>query len=121
FVFLVPLPFSVKCTFELQPRGGQQVYPIGAGIIRKVMHKPGAQVQQGDVILKLENADLEFQLADLEGRYKAAEEEYSVLFDQRYTDPAAAGQLDVARELCEAAKRQYEEKKAEFDKLTITV
>ena len=28
FVFLVPLPFSVKCTFEIQPRGGQQVYPV---------------------------------------------------------------------------------------------
>jgi putative peptide zinc metalloprotease protein len=43
-----------------------------------------------------------------------------VLFDQRYSDPAAADQLDVAREMRDSAKQQYEEKLEEYKKLTIT-
>jgi putative peptide zinc metalloprotease protein len=119
FFFVVPMPFSVKCTFEIQPRGGQQVYTSVPAIIREVKFRPGDQVRAGDVLLKLENADLELQVLDLEGKFKQAEEAYNVLFDQRYADPAAVDQIDVAREMRDSAKKQWEEKQKEFEKLTI--
>jgi putative peptide zinc metalloprotease protein len=119
FVFLVPLPYSVKSTFEIQPRDGHQVFPVVPGIINKVVYRPGDQVNEGDVILKLENLDLQLQLLDLEGKYLQAEEAYRVLYDQRYADPTAIEQLDVAREVRDSARKQWEEKKKEFEKLTI--
>jgi putative peptide zinc metalloprotease protein len=119
FVLFVPLPFSVKCTFELQPRGGHQVFTASPAIIKEVKFQPGQQVKTGDVIMQLKNADLELQLLDLEGKYREAEEAYSVLYDQRYADPSAVEQLDVARELRDANKKQWDEKRKEFEKLTI--
>jgi putative peptide zinc metalloprotease protein len=119
FFFFVPLPFSVKCTFEVQPRGGYQVFTPSPGVIREVNYRPGEQVQEGDVLFRLDNADLELQLIDLEGKYREAEEAYSVLYDQRYSDRSAVDQLDVAREMRDAAKKQWEEKKKEYEELTI--
>jgi putative peptide zinc metalloprotease protein len=119
FVFAVPLPFSVKCTFEIQPRGGHQVYSAAPAMINKVLFKPGDRVRTGEVLMQLQNEDLLLQLTDLEGKYKQADESYSVLYDQRYADPSAVDQLDVAREVRDSAKKQWEEKKREFDKLTI--
>ena len=119
FVFAVPLPFSVKCAFEIQPRGGHQVYSAVPAMIKDVLFRPGAQVRTGEVLMKLQNEDLLLQLTDLEGKYLQAKESYSVLFDQRYADPSAVDQLDVAREVRDSAQKQWEEKKREFDKLTI--
>jgi putative peptide zinc metalloprotease protein len=119
FFLFVPLPFSVKCTFEIQPRDGQQVFTPSPAIINEVNFKPGDKVQEGDVLMQLKNADLELQLLDLEGKYKQAEEEYSVLYDQRYDDPSAIDQLDATREMRDSAKKQWEEKKREYEQLTI--
>src|SRR4051812_8089824 len=119
FVFVVPLPFSVKCTFEIQPQGGHQVFPTVSGIKEVAYVKPNQHVEAGDKILELKNADLQLQVMDLEGRYKQAEEAYNVLFDQRYADPGAVDQLDSARVVRDSTKQQYEEKKREYDKLTI--
>jgi putative peptide zinc metalloprotease protein len=119
FVFLVPLPFSVKCTFEIQPRKGLQVFSVGPGLIREVAHRPGDVVKTGDLLLQLENADLQLQVLDLEGKYREAEESLGVLQDQGFNDSGALGQLDVAREVRDSAKKQWEEKVREQQKLTI--
>jgi putative peptide zinc metalloprotease protein len=120
FVFVVPLPFSVKCTFEIQPRGGHQVYPVVPGIKQAAYVKPGEHVEAGQKIMDLENADLKLQVMDLEGKYKQAEEAYNVLFDQRYSNPGAVDQLDSALVVRDSTKQQWEEKRREFEKLTIT-
>src|SRR4029453_4918065 len=62
FVFVVPLPFSVKCTFEIQPRGGHQVYPVVPGIDDQAYVKPGQHVEAGQRIVELKNADLQLQV-----------------------------------------------------------
>jgi putative peptide zinc metalloprotease protein len=119
FVFVVPLPFSVKCTFETQPRGAHQVYSSVSGITDVAYVKPGQHVEAGQKIMDLYNADLKLQVLDLESKYRTAEETCQVLNDQRFTDPGAVDQLDVAREVRESTKRQWEEKKRELEKLAI--
>src|SRR5688572_5083394 len=115
FVFIVPLPYSVKCMFEIQPRGGHQVYSTVPGIIKEVAYKPGQEVRSGDVLIKLINTDLQLQLLDLEGKYREAEESLTVLQDQGFTDPGALSNLDVAREILDSARKQWEAKKGEFE------
>jgi putative peptide zinc metalloprotease protein len=119
FILFVPLPFSVKCSFEVQPRGSRQVYSPVAGQIKDVLYRPGSQVREGDVLMQLGNADLEYSLTELEGRYNEADEMVKALQDQRFADPTAADQLEVHLEMRDSAYRQWQELKAEHDKLTI--
>jgi putative peptide zinc metalloprotease protein len=77
-------------------------------------------VRPGDVLMKLDNADLQYAMTELEGRYKEADEMVKSLEDQRYTDPGAVNDLDMAKEIRDSYKRQWEEQKAECEKLTIT-
>jgi putative peptide zinc metalloprotease protein len=119
FVFFVPLPYSVKCMFEIQPRKGQQVFPTVAGLNKVAYVKPNAEVKAGDKLIELENADLQLQLLELEGKYREAEETLKVLQDQGFADSTALSQLDVAREVRDSTKKQWEEKVREAQKLTI--
>ena len=118
-VLFLPLPFSVKCTFEVQPRGAEQVFSPYPAQITQVVHRPGEIVQPGDTILLLESPDLEFELADLQGRLNEASQVVKSLLDQRFVDSSAIDQLQVALELKATAQKQYDEKKSEFDRLTI--
>ena len=71
------------------------------------------------MLMELENADLQLNCIDLEGKYREAEEALKVLQDQGFADPSALSQLDVAREVRDSAKKQWEEKIREAQKLTI--
>jgi putative peptide zinc metalloprotease protein len=95
------------------------VFPVAASLIKEVYYHPGDVVKKDDVIMQLENADLQLQLVDLEGKYREADEAYIVLHGLRYADPSAVEQLDAAREMRDSAQKQWEEKKKEFEKLTI--
>jgi len=119
FVLFVPLPFSVKCAFEVQPRGGQQVFTMVPGQIQKVNYRPGDAVEKGAVLLQLTNPDVEMELLALEGRMKEAAQSLSNLNKQRFADGGSVDQLDIAQKIYESICKQYEEKKAEFEKLTI--
>ncbi len=119
FVLFVPLPFSVKCTFEIQPRDSQPVYTTTPGQITLVSARPGKTVAAGDTIMQLVNPDLELEVVELDGRRREARQVVEALTRQRYTDPTAIDQLDMAREMLDSAEKQYLQKKDEFDRLTI--
>jgi putative peptide zinc metalloprotease protein len=118
-VLFLPLPFSVKCTFEVQPRGAQQVYSSQPGQIAEVLVQPGQQVTAGQTILRLENPDLEYEVTELDGRRVESSQVVKALLDQRYNDPAAVDQLQVALELRDASQKQFDAKQHELDRLTI--
>jgi putative peptide zinc metalloprotease protein len=120
FVVFVPLPFSVKCTFEIQPREAQQVFTATPGQITLVSAKPGQTVTAGQEIMRLANPDLELELVALDGRRHEAQRVVEMLTKQRFLDPTALDQLDMAREIHASAEKQYLQKKDEFDRLTIT-
>jgi putative peptide zinc metalloprotease protein len=120
-VLFVPLPFSVKCNFEIQPRGSHQIFSMVPGLIKEVGFQPGQEVQSGDVLLTLTNADLELELLDLKGRCDSAKQVIQNLNRQRYSDRATIDQIQMAEEVYKSAVDQYEQKKKEHDRLAITV
>ncbi|MCU0880489.1 MAG: HlyD family efflux transporter periplasmic adaptor subunit [Pirellulaceae bacterium] len=119
FVLFVPLPFSVKCTFEVQPREAQHVFTSVPGQLTLVSAKPGKTVEAGETIVQLSNPDLEFEVLALDGKRQEAENMVLALRDQKHVDPAAVDQEEMAREMAEAARKQYAAKKEELDRLTI--
>ena len=120
FILFVPLPFSVKCTFEIQPREFQQVFTPVAGQIVNVSAKPGQIVTAGQPIMQLKNPDLELEVLVSEGKWREADQMVRSLVAQRFVDPGAVMQEEVAREMRDAARKLYEQKKQELDRLTIT-
>jgi putative peptide zinc metalloprotease protein len=119
FVLFVPLPFSVKCTFEIQPRNSQQVFTTTPGQITLVSAKPGQNVAAGTTIMQLVNPDLELEVIELDGKRREAKQVVEALTKQRYSDDSAIDQLDAAREMLASAEKQYLQKKDELDRLTI--
>jgi putative peptide zinc metalloprotease protein len=104
----------------VQPRQAQQVYTSSPGQIRFVSAKPGQQVQAGDPIIELTNPDLELEVLALKGKCDEADQMVESLASQRIVDDNAGMQYEVAREMRDAAKKQYQQKKAELDRLKIT-
>jgi putative peptide zinc metalloprotease protein len=119
FVLFVPLPFSVKCVFEVQPRGGKQVFAGVAGELSEIKAQPGDTVKQGDVILVMENPKLRWELQSLAGRRNEAEQALADLHRARFSDPAAGDQIEQAEETLAAAQKQLADKQAEVDRLTV--
>ena len=118
FLFL-PLPYSVKSTFEVQPRGARQIFPTVTGQIAEVYVRPGQHVEAGAPIMRLDSPELEFELTELDGRRQEAIQQVQGLLAQRFRDPTALDQLRVAEELRDAVESQYAEKKQQFDRLTL--
>jgi putative peptide zinc metalloprotease protein len=120
FLFL-PLPYSVKCTFEVQPRGGRPMFAVVPGQIKQVNYRPGEVVKGGDVILELDNADLELGLMELRGRLAEAEQSVKNLSVLRHYDPSGGDQIEMAKEVRDSVQKQYEERKKEVERLKIAV
>ncbi|MCA9216012.1 MAG: HlyD family efflux transporter periplasmic adaptor subunit [Planctomycetales bacterium] len=66
----LPLPYSVKCSAQVQPRDAKAVYAGEEGILTDILVEPGQKVDKGTPIAKLRNIDLELQL--LEARSELA-------------------------------------------------
>jgi putative peptide zinc metalloprotease protein len=121
-VFLfVPFPYSVKCMFEVQPRGGRQIYTTLPGLIQQVNYRPGEAVREGDVLMELDNPDLRLELLELEGRWQLAAKEVENLNYLKLDDPTASDQIKIAEEIRDSARKQYEEKKLELERLSVRV
>lgn len=118
-IFFVPLPYSVYSAFEVQAHQAAQVYASEPGKIAEVFVKPGDKVEKDQPILRLESPDLELELLRLQGRFLAAQQARDSLDTLRFADPTAVDQLETAEEVLTASRKQYEEKQAEYDRLTI--
>jgi len=58
---------------SLQPNESAEIRPEVSGIVRSILFDEGRQVAAGDVLLKIDDAELRAQLEQVEARYKLAE------------------------------------------------
>ena len=119
FVLFVPLPFSVKCVFEVQPRGGKQVFASVSGQLKSIEKRPGDAVKSGDVILVLDNPKLRWEAQSLRGHRDEAAQSLADLRRAQFSDPAAVDQVEQAVETLASAEKQLADKQAEVDRLTV--
>ncbi|QDU97572.1 HlyD family efflux transporter periplasmic adaptor subunit [Lignipirellula cremea] len=126
-VLLVPLPYRVPATAMAELQGARRVYVTTPGAVTAQV-QPGDTVQQGDVLARLEDLEIERQLTNLQGL--AAEKQVKLdhlekrrIVEQRSQTgaPAEADRLirDVAQELAAIARQIAEQEKLR-EHLTIT-
>lgn len=68
--FLIPLPYRVFCTFEIQPQGATPVYVDVPGELQKVYVHPGQPVKEGQLLAELKNLRVNFEVAELAGQQR---------------------------------------------------
>ena len=118
-VFLIPFPSSVLCDFELQPRGASSVYVEVEGTLREILVEPGQRVDAGEVLARLENIDLEIEIAQLRGQRNAARSQLNSLRQLRFSDEAASLQLDVVSKRFDSVSEQLEQKLKDLKRLEL--
>ena len=80
-VLFVPLPHSVICTLEIQPRDAESVYVevTDGGELMEVYVKLGQRVTAGQKLAKLVNYDLDVKIEELRGEQARYEEKLANL------------------------------------------
>ena len=115
----VPFPSSVLCVFELQPRGASSVYVEVPGTLEEIRVQPGQQVEAGEMLARLDNIDLEIEIARLRGQRDASQAQLNSLRQIRFRDEDASLQLRVVRERLETIEEQLAQKLRDADRLKL--
>jgi putative peptide zinc metalloprotease protein len=122
-VFLLPLPHSVYCPFEVQLQDAEQVFVEVPGTLLKPARPAGSVVRSGDVLAELSNLDLELEMARVQGELEVLNERISTLQLERLQEDNFA--TDAANVLRETEKRrdsvreQLAQKQQDLDHLQI--
>jgi putative peptide zinc metalloprotease protein len=117
----VPLPYSVKCALEVQPRNATTVYALEPGTLDELHVEAGQQVKQGDDVARLSNEDLELTVVGLEQSAAVYRDKIRVLEQTRRRPEAAPlwAELPQLRQLLASTEEQLAKAKERLDKLHV--
>ncbi len=120
FVYL-PLPYSVKCPLEVQPKDARVAYALVPGTLAELKVEAGQTVREGDLLAVMTNDDLLMSVNELEIAVRQFETQLKSLRIQLYQgdNPAIAGSVSEVEELLESARTQLTEQRVELAKLEI--
>jgi putative peptide zinc metalloprotease protein len=122
-VFFLPLPRSVVCPFELQPRDAVPVYIDVAGQIVSVDVKQGQHVEKGDSLAQLVNLDINLAIAELQSSIRENEATLEGLKKQSFRtvkpgeEVPAAIQIPAVEKTLKMYQEQLEEKTKDLNRL----
>jgi putative peptide zinc metalloprotease protein len=119
FLVFVPLPTRVWGTLELEPRGDQRVYVDVPGRLVGPVERPGRRVAAGQVLARLENIELELEIARLTGRANELGAELANLRRERFQGGSAGLRIPELEKSKAAVEELLAEKRAEQAKLML--
>ncbi len=121
-LFFLPLPYAVKCSFEVQPRNAKPVYASVPGSVvgDGLQVHPGQQVTAGQLIAQLENLDIEHDYEVALGAVAQAEAELDALRIQRIVNENVHLKLEQAQKSLETAQEALSEKELDRQRLRLT-
>lgn len=118
--FLIPFPYRVFCTFEVQPLGASPVYVDVPGELREVYVKAGDQVREGAPLALLVNRGVALEVADLTGQKSQFEAEYGAIQRLAYEKTNAGLQLQRIRANIDSVAEQLAKRRHDVDLLSLT-
>jgi hypothetical protein len=119
FIALVPFPFNVMCTLEIEPDDPEQVYVVVPGTLEKVHVKAGDTVDAGQPLAELDNDDLEISIVDLAGKRDMYEAQLRTMAFLKSEDNAAYGQIPQLEKSKDSVEEQLKQKLMDREKLTL--
>jgi putative peptide zinc metalloprotease protein len=123
-VALVPLPHSVMATMEIQPQGADQVYvDVAEGgclaEIADICIPPGQKVRDGQVLARLENKDLELEIAQKQAKLDQCKIQLQNLHRAGSSDPRAASDIPQVEGTRDAIREQLDQKQKDLERLVL--
>lgn len=118
-LLLIPFPASVMCAFELKPRDARSVYVEVPGMLKEVLVKPGESVAAGQVLARLENIDLEIEVARLEGERTSAQVQVESLRNLALRNPDSALQMNLVEQRLASIEEQLAQKQKDLKRLEL--
>jgi putative peptide zinc metalloprotease protein len=121
FIIFCPLPYRVVCTLELKPRSAAPVYAEVPGILEEILVKPGQQVAVGDMLGRLSNLDLLYDIREIESQIAKNEVRRQTLQRIQFTlnDKTAALELPEVIKSLGALREQLKHKKEDLQRLDL--
>jgi len=92
--FLIPADFKVRCEGYLQPKKMHHVFVRKDGVVTNVLVKEGQMVQAGDILVQLNNRELDFELADLNGELQEKKQQHQHMIYRRLNHSGSAEDRD---------------------------
>ncbi len=122
-IVFVPLPYSVVCPVQVQPHNASHVYVEVAGTLTKPRVKPGDWVEQGAVLVELQNLALDQEISQLSGQLAATEKELEYLRRAKLNSGRegleAASKLREVEQQFASFTEQLKQKKKDRERLTL--
>jgi putative peptide zinc metalloprotease protein len=120
FLGWVPLPYQVEAVFTVKPSSAEPVFPRVAGQLREVMVRPGEVVEAQQLLARVDNRQLQLQLARLEGDEAQLVAQLDSLRHQHLRGRASAdegigGQISQVREMLESTRKEIAEVRQELN------
>ncbi len=118
-IFCLPVPKSVHCAFQLQPREVRKVFADVPGRIVEVDKEPGQVVEVGETIAVMENDKLKQELYRLQAEVQILDEELEGLYKLRADDPTVDSLIPDKLATRAAKKKLLDARVEDYRKLTI--
>jgi len=119
FLFL-PLPHSILCPLEIQPRDADSIYVDVAGRLVELDVKAGQQVVAGQVLAQLKSTEVNLEVARLQGLLDENTTKLKNLTEQGFLDRRAAAQIPQVKENIDALRKQLAQKESDKRRLRLT-
>jgi len=114
-----PITRTISGPMVLAPADGQTVHATIAGELRYAV-APGTMVRKGQVVARLEEAEVELAVAEQQGEYEVRRVRYDQLETMRAWDDQASQQLPTAQAALADARSQLAERRREAKQLVLT-
>ncbi len=111
----IRLPLHVEAPFLIEPHEVAHVFSNVPGTLVEICVKPGDDVKEGDLLLRLEDPERERQFRDLESQYRVAEIEV-----RKQRAAQNTPKLVVAREQVQSLAAQLKHNRRQLRDLQIT-
>jgi len=118
-VIFLPLPHSVKCEFEIQPRNASAVYVEVPGRVEEILVKEGQPVEPGQPLVVFNNPDLELSVLNLAGQLEVTQTRLKTVERERFHSDQSGLQIGQLTELLATATKQLAEQQRELSRLQI--
>ena len=119
-LLLIPLPYHVVATLELQPYNADSVFVEVPGTLKEIHNvRQGDLVKKDQLLVTLENIDLELAVTKLEGQRDQQDAKLSNLEYRAVTEGKAVMELDTAKETLATIQGQLDKRREELEKLRI--
>jgi putative peptide zinc metalloprotease protein len=118
-LLIVPLPNRLKAPAVIEPAGAQRIYVTVPGTVVEAA-RAGQEVKAGDVVARLENADVVMELTQLQARRDREQLHLNNLRRQQGADSKAAAQIPTAEKALAEADAQLAQRRRDQERLTLT-